>query len=463
MANKYIIHGATYNGNGTSSAEATSSGGVGAWNAINILTGSTPAYGTLNTGDTVFIRSKTAAGADIAVESAAVMTLGASSKTVRWVLDNGVTWPGVDGVLTVRHTGSGGNDGYVSTRENNSFISLRKGAWIVTAPNYTGHHFFDLLGGVTIDGLEVSLGAVGSPIRIGTNGVVRLVNCHIKAHSVYSSYRMIGVTTIAGACVYIINCTIEVTNSFTGDVAVFGANTYGNQYFIIGGKVVGSILGAGGYRIWGGYGYYLLSGFKFPNNCLIDNSNITTSSRPFFTATGCDNLLGVEVSDGVMRLSSRKDGNFPTLNALLPDGITPWAWWMYAYSASMASPAILRSKKHYIQASSQLTLSLELLVSTTFAELNKENCYITVSYVDATTSDEKIAVSRVLGGGALDSSTASWTFTSYGAVSFDKKKITVQTPTSVKQNSVIEVCLVVETPANSTTKLLIVCPDVQAN
>ena len=30
MANKYIIHGATYNGNGTSSAEATVDGGVGA-------------------------------------------------------------------------------------------------------------------------------------------------------------------------------------------------------------------------------------------------------------------------------------------------------------------------------------------------------------------------------------------------------------------------------------------------
>ena len=39
MPNKYIIHGATYNGNGTSSAEATSNGGVGAWNNINVFEG----------------------------------------------------------------------------------------------------------------------------------------------------------------------------------------------------------------------------------------------------------------------------------------------------------------------------------------------------------------------------------------------------------------------------------------
>lgn len=65
MANKYIIHGATFNGDGTSSAEATSNGGVGAWNTITYFEGTAPAYGTLAAGDVVYIRSKDAGGSNI--------------------------------------------------------------------------------------------------------------------------------------------------------------------------------------------------------------------------------------------------------------------------------------------------------------------------------------------------------------------------------------------------------------
>ena len=43
MADKYIIEGAAFNGDGTSSAEATVAGGVGAWNTITYFEGATPA------------------------------------------------------------------------------------------------------------------------------------------------------------------------------------------------------------------------------------------------------------------------------------------------------------------------------------------------------------------------------------------------------------------------------------
>ena len=58
MADRFIIDGATYNGDGTTSAEATVAGGVGAWNTINYTNPTTypPAYGTLPTGTTVYIR-----------------------------------------------------------------------------------------------------------------------------------------------------------------------------------------------------------------------------------------------------------------------------------------------------------------------------------------------------------------------------------------------------------------------
>ena len=61
MANKYLIEGATYCGDGTASNEAASAGAAGAWNNINVLEGTAPAYGTLAAGDIVYIRSKTSA------------------------------------------------------------------------------------------------------------------------------------------------------------------------------------------------------------------------------------------------------------------------------------------------------------------------------------------------------------------------------------------------------------------
>ncbi len=39
MANKYIIHGATYNGDGTTSSEAASDGAAGAWNTLTYFEG----------------------------------------------------------------------------------------------------------------------------------------------------------------------------------------------------------------------------------------------------------------------------------------------------------------------------------------------------------------------------------------------------------------------------------------
>ena len=75
MANKYLIEGATYCGDGTASNEAASAGAAGAWNNINVLEGTAPAYGTLAAGDIVYIRSKTSA------ESIAAAVLAALQAT----------------------------------------------------------------------------------------------------------------------------------------------------------------------------------------------------------------------------------------------------------------------------------------------------------------------------------------------------------------------------------------------
>ena len=82
MANKYIIHGATYCGDGTASNAAASAGATGAWNDINVFEGTAPAYGTAPAaGDVVYIRSKASAGADITRTLAADVNLGSANAT----------------------------------------------------------------------------------------------------------------------------------------------------------------------------------------------------------------------------------------------------------------------------------------------------------------------------------------------------------------------------------------------
>ena len=105
MADKYIIHGSTYCGDGTASNAAASAGAAGAWNNINVFEGTAPAYGTAPAaGGVVYIRSKTSAGADITRTLSADVNLGASNATpaepIAWILDNGSVWSGIDGTLT---------------------------------------------------------------------------------------------------------------------------------------------------------------------------------------------------------------------------------------------------------------------------------------------------------------------------------------------------------------------------
>ena len=120
MANKYIIHGAAFNGDGTSSAAATVNGGVGAWNTIAYFEGTAPAYGAIAAGDTVFIRALDASGAAITRVSAASKTLGLAAGTisapVTWILDQGDVWSGITGSLTFEV--SAGNYGFTISPHN---------------------------------------------------------------------------------------------------------------------------------------------------------------------------------------------------------------------------------------------------------------------------------------------------------------------------------------------------------
>lgn len=61
-----------------------------------------------------------------------------------------------------------------------------------------------------------------------------------------------------------------------------------------------------------------------------------------------------------------------------------------------------------------------------------------VAYVDASTG-ETVVVSSLEAGAALQASSAAWSSTTYGAKTYDRRKLSITTPTNIKQHSLITV------------------------
>jgi len=156
------------------------------------------------------------------------------------------------------------------------------------------------------------------------------------------------------------------------------------------------------------------------------------------------------------------DKNYPTLNAILPDGSnTPWSIRVQPQPAnvSLSYPlTISNMSKFYDLPPAGKTITVELLLSDAFPTMRKKDWWVDVFYTDDTTGLTKNLNSFDLSGD-LDVSTAEWTTTFYGAKNYVKRKISVQTPTTIKRYSDISVVLRSALPAPSTTDFYFVCPD----
>ena len=125
----------------------------------------------------------------------------------------------------------------------------------------------------------------------------------------------------------------------------------------------------------------------------------------------------------------------------------------------MLCPFTLTFAKLYTGDSAQADIALEMLVADTITAANRDSVSVTVSYVDAATSSRQSVSSRDYLAGSLASSTAEWSATSYGPVIFAKNKIALQTPSSIKTDTLVIVTLSIEFKSASANDLMVVCPD----
>ncbi len=471
MANKYIIHGATFCGDGTSPALATSDGAVGAWNNIAFMEGTPQSFGTLAAGDVVYIRSKDASNANIIRTLTANRSLGSTSvnasANTTWILDDGTVFPGFNGTLTYTNAST-----FITTFiANNRFISSAEGAWIVTntAVNPSaGNRLADLYGttvnlkfdwsaktgtgqcyafygynGATVERPIIVWGPVGGAANETSRGII--VNPSIDS------------------LLTVINPSITLNNSTPG-FALF-TSTARNGIRVFGGDVsgAGATTGQPLYTPGSQNGYFESLAFNFPRVMDVTAPSFigggSLAGQGYIRIVGCDGGLGGHLESPWGYATSRSDNNPPTLSAQVPDSSgTAWSWRVYPKTATQAVPCNLTSAKLYTSTVATKTITQEVLVANSMSPTT-DKMWMTVEYVDATTGLTKHLTTRSFAAAALTSSTAPWSATVWKTTTFNKYKLSVATPTAIKQNTLITVTFFSTQASANGDEILFVDPD----
>lgn len=466
MANKYIIHGATFNGDGTSSAEATSNGGVGAWNTITYFEGTAPAYGTLAAGDVVYIRSKDAGGSNITRTLSANMNLGSASATygsrITWVIDGGLVWSGVDG--GVKYTSA--SSFAVTLRNFNNLISEKQSKFVVentlvnanqttmltVSNSYVKNIELDWVLGTALNG--------NRGISQNSSSASTFENLVVKAGRVYQGLILFG---SGNAAIHLINPDIDLT--VASPMVVVGTLSSPAKVTITGGRLYGAGATTGTVitaALPAACSQLECYGFVYPNTVNLVQTIPSFSSFNGVGAIyvyGADGVAGAASANQWGILDTRQDDNYPTLSAFLPTSDNkPWSYKIYPSEARNGFCATVLMSKIHTGDDAALNLNLEFLVSNSFAGLNASNIWVTGSYINSSGVPEYFTT-HDLSAAALTTSTAGWSATTYGAITLLKRKIAITTPSAVKKDTMVILRFQCEARSASSSDILFVNPD----
>ena len=251
------------------------------------------------------------------------------------------------------------------------------------------------------------------------------------------------------------------------ETGIFSANDgHSGGVTVFGGALTGAVLSGvslvGATAPCGNFGFY---GFRFPASMVVSNANLYVSKHKTII-NGSDGLLGNVVYDYACEYSSRFDGFYPTLNARLEtSAATPWAYRLHTYRTTPQNPAQVAVSKLWTQDAAIRKVALEILwptaATSSFAAPTKDKVWITVQYTDDATGSQVFKSGRLFDGSTLAASSAAWSASTYGATNFDKYKLELTTPSSVRKDTDVLVNLFVIPRASSPAPLdiIMICPD----
>lgn len=472
MANKYIRHGETYNGDGTTSAAATSNGGAGAWNTITYFEGTAPAYGSLSAGDVVYIRSKDNAGANITRTMAGNVSLGKSglsvSQVVTWVIDGGTIWSGINGVVTYKRTAA-----YTINHLAYNTIEAEVGDALVIADEYTSaaaHVMYQMAQGSILRNAFFDFDNVtfnnGGPSSIvmwgGVSGSCTLINPRITLPNQWYYYV---IKAYDYSLCTVINPRMTMGTNWTS-YPVFFVGSYGAVLDVIGGSLTGAGATTGAKVLQHdgtAPGNATFAGFTFPRTMtpaiLLSTAGVEARAQMM----GMDSGFGAYRMGRWGEMDSRSDGYYPTLNAMYPDtGNSKWSWRVYPSNVSPTHPFEVGFFKVFTDTAAAKTITAEVLLADTITTATKGSLWLEVSYVDDSTGSVKfVSSANLASSSALATSSAGWSASTWGAINLLKRNIGVTTPTSIKQNTMISMRLCGTFKSASALDIFFVDPDPQ--
>ena len=460
MADRFIIHGATYNGDGTTSAEAASGGAAGAWNSLIYAEGTAPPAGsTLPAGTVVYIRSKDAAGADISRSFAVAKSIGSSAATttsnITWVVDDGTVWSGVSGTITYKTTAAVAftivaYNALIASNYNLIFA-------IDVAGAYNNYTFVSFLDGTTTKDVKIDMSACtsnGGPV------LLYLAGAHYRPwfRSTKRYRELLEIQAFSNIVFFDPN--IELLDSGVINYVFSLHAAYSSSLIIYGGALSGVGVTTGSTLIRAGNtgGQFASFGFKFPQNIKFSKLN---EVKTYASAIGADGSFGAMYADEACMYDSRNDGYYPVVDAVLPDSNdTKWSYKFYPCSTKQSNPARIVMGKLFTQADSTRTLTVRFLWANSIAfSPTKDIVFIIVSYKNpsgATVSE----TTKTKTADAVATSTAPWSYTTYFGNPFTKYECSLTTTQSVMQDTEIVVSFVVIRSTGGESDVIFVDPDV---
>lgn len=464
--------GASINTSGTQSGVHTGRG-VGAWNHIDIFAGTAVGIGSaIAAGDVVYMRSKTGNGANanIAYSPGAAKNYGSSAGTaanpVTWILDNGVTWPGVNGTFTITGTTSAHTHTHI---DYNDYYSLTDYALIFenTAANITFSQIAAKNGNTF--GLKFNL---PNCTNAGNWNISFTGGVHTNL-SVYVNQLATGWAPVVCSSLHtvFINPKIEVAVSPAALVGTFSFSTSAGRIDVFGGQIVGTAINAGNLCIVTPNNFSTYASVFNSVGLQVPKIAPTSSREPSANCTnsfaGLDGgVAGAVAMEWGYADSRNLTNNYPTLNATLADsGNSPTSWRVYPKATTKQNPFEMPISELYTATAAAKTVTLHFLATTSWSGSvtpNTHTVWMTVTYIDSTTSLPVTQTTKAVVGGSLTGSGLTWTpSNSWGAVSLSAYKLELTTGTSIKQNTTVMVTFMGEVLSANANDILIFCPSIQ--
>lgn len=473
MGNKYIDVSATYNGDGTSSAQAGSAGAAGAWNSLaNCLNGA-PGYGSISNGDDIFIRTKNGSNLGETYSTGNITTAARTAASqVRWIFDDGTVWAGSSGVftLTLGTTATGRtwtlNDyNSVSAVENNFVLDIPYTGTIVTCMT---------VGACTLRGMTVltnhNSGTAGVAITQVTTGSAApgttWERCLFDTGRLYSNTPLFSQSNY-GCKHTFIECVFDITGAndgSTADIFLFGLGAYGSEIEVIGGRVIGSTVYQRLVKLAGVGNQAMFRADHFdPGSLLLDPVPALffadNAQAQAFDLSNCGGPFRMTYNCGACRIDWRDGENYPYGNAVLPNSTnTPWSYKVFS-RASPARPATLFTLGEiYKPAAATKTVTVNLLINDNLSSPRNDEWWAVVSY---TQDSDGVRVSQTTrAASALTTASGVWNSTVYGAQNYSEFKIALTTATAIKQDTEVLVTLLCSRPSGAATNFYFVDPEI---